>query len=101
MKVTLEQHGGHLAGMRRPALVVRTDTLPPDAAGELTGLVAAAKAAAPAPAQGRAGPAPDAMSYTITVENGGQPVLLRQSDTDMSQAFAALLDWIRRHARAG
>ena len=100
MKVTLEQHGGHLAGMRRPALVVRTDALTPDAARELTELVAAARSAPP-PAPGGAGPAPDAMGYSITVEDGGQPALLRQSDTGMSRAFAALLDWIRRHAGAG
>ena len=45
---------------------------------------------------------PDAMGYTITVEDDGQPPLvLRGSDAGMSDAFAALLEWLEAHAEEG
>jgi hypothetical protein len=47
------------------------------------------------PVAGR--PAADAAGYTITVEDGGTPVVLERSDTTMTRAFADLLDWIERH----
>ena len=52
-------------------------------------LIAAAKAAP--------GFAADAMSYTITVEDDHEPVVLHQSDTTMSPAFAALLSGLQKH----
>ena len=67
----------------------------PQHAAELAALVAEAEAA-PASEERRAQPSPDAMSHTITVEEDGRSFVLRQSDTDMSDAFAALLDWLRR-----
>jgi len=38
------------------------------------------------------------MRYTVTVERSGQQIVLRQSDANMSSAFADLLDWLQRHA---
>jgi hypothetical protein len=96
MKVTLTKHGGLAAGIRRRPRVVDADTLPAPAAGELSRLVAAAKAG-PSPETSGPGRARDAMGYTITVEDGGQPTVLRQSDATMSPEFAALLEWIERH----
>ena len=67
----------------------------------LAKLVAEAKAVL-APGGGAVRRAPDAMSHTITVEGDSQPpVVLRQSDAAMSDAFAALLEWIEEHAEAG
>jgi hypothetical protein len=101
MKVTLEQHGGLAAGVRRRPRVVETGALAPEAAGELARLAAEAKAA-PAPGGSGARRAPDAMGYTITVEDDGQPPLvLRGSDAGMSDAFAALLEWLEAHAEEG
>jgi len=98
MKVTLEQHGGLAAGIRRSPRVVKTDALTGEVAEELARLVEAAKVV---PAiGGDLRRARDAMSYTITVEDSGRPVLLRQSDTSMSPAFAALLDWFQKHPEA-
>lgn len=62
--------------------------LPPAETAELTRLVSAAKADPPAQ-EAKPGRARDAMSYTITVENG-QRVVLTQSDASMSPAFALL-----------
>ncbi|MFI6373691.1 protealysin inhibitor emfourin [Streptomyces sp. NPDC050546] len=100
MKVTLATHGGLaapvLAGL--PPDVVDTHALPESAAAELSRLVAAA---VPAAAAGDPEPrrrAPDAMSYSITVEEGGHSSVLVQSDTDMSPEFAALLRWLKGHA---
>ena len=36
------------------------------------------------------------MSHTITIEDGGAPVELRQSDA-MSPEFEALLNWLTNH----
>jgi hypothetical protein len=38
------------------------------------------------------------MSYTITVEDSGQETVLQQSDTNMSPAFSALLEWLEQHS---
>ena len=94
MRISLSEHGGIGAAIRlgRPARVLDSGTLEPAATAELERLVTAAMAAAP----GSAGaPRPDAMSYTITIENSGQPITLRASDADMSREFEALMDWLQ------
>ncbi|MEU4484508.1 protealysin inhibitor emfourin [Streptomyces purpurascens] len=99
MRVTLATHGGLaapvLAGL--PPDVVDTHALPESAAAELSRLVAAAVPAAGGDPEPRRR-APDAMSYSITVEEGGHSSVLVQSDTDMSPEFAALLRWLKEHA---
>ncbi|MDQ4093079.1 MAG: hypothetical protein M3143_06655 [Actinomycetota bacterium] len=98
MKVTLTTHGGLAAAINLglPPLVVNTDNLPEPAAEELAQLVAAAQAAEP-PAQAGPRHAPDAMSYTITVDGNGHQVVLAATDTTMSREFGALLDWLAQH----
>jgi hypothetical protein len=100
MKVALATHGGLAAGinLRLPPRVVDADTLPEPVAEELAQLVAAAKAAKPPMEEGRAR---DAMSYTITVDDGGHQVILTESDTTMSREFAALLSWLEQHSAGG
>jgi hypothetical protein len=101
MRIILEQHGGLAAGVRRQPRVVDTAALAPEAAGALAKLVAEAKAAAPPGGDG-ARRAPDAMAYTVTVEDDGQaPLVLRGSDAGMSDGFAALLEWLEGHAGGG
>ena len=99
MKVSLATHGGQLAGMHlhRPPLVVDTASLPLDAAEELSRLVAAAKTS-PDAVGAAPGLARDAVSYTITIEDGGEPFVIVQSDLGMSPAFIALRNWIREHS---
>ncbi|MFE9018111.1 protealysin inhibitor emfourin [Streptomyces sp. NPDC007808] len=101
MRVTLATRGGLaapvLAGL--PPDVVDTHALPESAAAELSRLVAAAVATTAA-AAGTPAPrsrAPDALSYSITVEEGSHSSVLVQSDTDMSPEFAALLRWLKEH----
>lgn len=96
MKVSLATHGGQAAAirLRLPPKVLDTDALPENAAVELAQLVAAA---VPAAEEERPSRARDAMSYTITVEDGGRSTDLTQSDTTMSPAFAALLSWLEKH----
>ena len=79
MKVTLATHGGQAAAIniRLPPRVVDSEALPEPAAGELSR---------------------DAMSYMITIEERGQSTTLAQSDVTMSAQFAALLNWLQRHA---
>jgi hypothetical protein len=97
MKVTLATNGGLGAGLqlgRRPLVVDDTRVSNADAR-RLAVLVDAARAEAPSAEASR--PAPDAMSYTITVEDDSQPMVLQRSDNTMSLAFAELLDWLSRH----
>ncbi|MFF5537158.1 protealysin inhibitor emfourin [Streptomyces cinerochromogenes] len=102
MKVTLARHGGLAAAihLRRPPTVVDTDALPDSAAAELAGLVAAAVPGTAGEEGAGPGRARDAMSYTVTVEEGGRSTELTQSDTTMSPEFAALLSWLEKHSAA-
>src|SRR5215831_7784488 len=99
MRVTLAKHGGMAAAinLRLPPRVVDTDALPKATAEELVRLVAAAKAA-PAVQEEKSGGGRDVMSYTITVEDGSHPTVLKQSDIAMSPAFNALRGWLERHS---
>jgi hypothetical protein len=101
MKLTLAEHGGLAAALRlgQPPVVVDLSTLPDDEVRQLTDLLSAARAD-PAPS-GSARTAPDAMSYTVTVEDGGSQEVLRRTDTTMSREFAELLDRLRRLAVKG
>jgi hypothetical protein len=97
MKVSLATHGGLAAGLRlggRP-LVVDGAQLPEADARALGDLVSAARAEPPPEPGGRS--APDAMSYTVTVEDERGSGVLRRSDAAMTPAFAALLDWLGDH----
>ncbi|WP_053691243.1 protealysin inhibitor emfourin [Streptomyces sp. WM6372] len=96
MKVTLVTHGGLAAAvnLRLPPKVLDTDTLPENAAPELARLVAAAVATPKADQPNRAR---DAMSYTITVEDGGRSTVLKQSDAAMTPAFADLLTRLQKY----
>ncbi|MCU7820335.1 protealysin inhibitor emfourin [Kitasatospora sp. DSM 101779] len=96
MKVTLATYGGQaaVADPRLPPRELDSDALPGNAAAELSRLVAQAVAA---PQEGGGGRAADAMSYTITVEDGARSTVLTQSDAAMSLAFAALLTWLEKY----
>jgi hypothetical protein len=100
MKVTLATEGGIaatvLAGL--PPRVLDTDTLPEADAAELERLVAAAVPSVAEGTEEPSGLARDAMTYSITVEEGGRASVLVQSDTTMSPEFGALLRWVKRHA---
>jgi hypothetical protein len=102
VKLKLATHGGHAAGihLQMPARVVETDALPGAAAAELARLVAAATSEEAKPTDHSGTPAPDGMSYTITVEDSGHSTVLSQSDTTMTRPFAALLAWLQEHTTA-
>ena len=95
MKITLMKEGG-MAGMPHPHRVFDSTTLPKPAAGELTQLVSAAKAGMNT-GKRDAAKARDAMTFTITVEDGSAPTVISQTDMNMSPAFAALLGCLERH----
>jgi hypothetical protein len=38
------------------------------------------------------------MTYSITIEEAGEVVVLKQSDATRTQEFIALQDWIKRNA---
>jgi len=98
MKVSLAQQGGQAAGinLNRPPKVIDSAALDEPDTAELKGLVAAATVAPSRAAS--SGKARDEMSYTITIQDQGRETVLSQSDTTMSQDFAKLLSWLRRHS---
>lgn len=100
MKVKLATDGGLAAAVLAdlPPQVVDTDTLPQEAAAELERLVSAAARSVAEGTEEPSGLARDAMTYSITIEEGGRASVLVQSDTTMSPPFAALLRWLRQHA---
>jgi len=93
MKIGLVEHGG-LAALAGPAKVLDTAALSGTEAEELKRLVDAAAAAAPKGVG--TGKAYDGTSYTVTVDDGAAPRVLKQSDAAMSPEFAAMLDWIKK-----
>ena len=97
MKLSLIEHGGWGAGLRRRPLTVDTAALPPAAAQALCDL---AEAAERAQAPERAAPPPggDAMSFEITLDRDGRAVTLTGSDLAASPELQALADSIREHA---
>jgi len=81
--------------MRLPSKVIDTASIPKADREQLVRLIDAAKSASRPPDKSGAIPG-DAMSFTISIEAEGPPVIIRQSDVSMSSAFAALLDWIEK-----
>jgi hypothetical protein len=97
MKVMLAKHGGLFAGIVRPPQCVDATALPKPQAKVLKRLVADT-VASPSMETQALGKARDAMSYTITVEDGNRSTVLHQSDATMSEKFAVLLEWLEQHA---
>ncbi len=97
MKVTFATHGGMAAALQlgRAPTVVDGSLLSEHEAAKLAGLVAAAREEAPPADRPRS--IPDEAHYTITVDDGRTPAVLRRSDTTMSPAFAELLAWLDEH----
>jgi len=96
MRVSLEKHGGLAAGIRQPPYTVECSALPEPKKAELSRLVAAIEAAPPIDTE-TPGHARDAMTITISVDGDGKSTVFRQTDVEMSEAFANLLTWIERH----
>ncbi|WP_165069208.1 protealysin inhibitor emfourin [Paludisphaera rhizosphaerae] len=98
MKIILQTHGGLAAGIRRPPIEVDSADLSKADAAALAEHVAAACRAGRPPGE-TPGPARDAMSYTLRVEEPGAAAReLTQSDTSMTPEFGTLIDWLHRRA---
>ena len=97
MRVTLNTGGGQLPGANRPRSI-DVEKLGEADRAEFARLLAAARTEGAGAAAGGAAGARDAKSYTVTVEDGSGPTVLRGSDVHTTRAFEGLLDWIQRHA---
>ena len=97
MKATLREFGGPIDPTGQRARVVDTGSMSKEMADELARLVAEAKAHPPG-ADATAGRGRDMMTYSITIEEDGQVVVLKQSDATRTQGFIELQDWIKRNA---
>jgi emfourin len=101
MKITLATHGGQIAAMRlgRAPRVLNADSLTAAQKDELARLVAAAKRETET-TQTREPRGADLMTYVVSAEDEKGTVTLKQSDSEMSPAFSALLDWLESHLPA-
>ena len=97
MKATLREFGGPIDPTGQRARVVDTGSMTKETADEFAALVAKAKAQPPH-ADDTAGRGRDMMTYSITIEDNGQTLVLKQSDATRTEAFAELQDWIKRNA---
>ncbi|WP_433295560.1 protealysin inhibitor emfourin [Actinoplanes sp. CA-030573] len=94
MRVTLATHGGLAAALNRrlPPRVVDVDK--PGEIAELRKLINEAEREG----ESAAGATSDAMTYTVTVTDGNRETVIKRSDVDMTEAFAALLDFVERRS---
>lgn len=92
MRVTLTTHGGLAAPINRrlPPRVVEIDE--PAEVARVRQLIEAARS------QTASGAQSDAMTYTLTVADGSDETVIKGSDVDMTEAFAALLDFVERRS---
>jgi len=98
VKVSLKTRGGWGAPIYRalPPKTLNVDELPKDAAAALIRLIDAAKRAPAPKEEPRPDSVPKGMSYTITIDEDGEAIVLHQSD-NMSPAFEALLNWLSNY----
>jgi hypothetical protein len=93
MRMTLQTHGG-LAAIRRKPVSLDTGSLEPGQAKSVENLVRTLLATASAPS---GEPLPDAMSYTLTVEDDGKTAVVKQRDGGITPEFERLLDQFATH----
>lgn len=97
VKATLREFGGPIDPTGQRARVVDTGSMSKEMADRLAKLVAEAKAQPPGPDM-TAGRGRDMMTYSITIEQDGQSIVLKQSDATRTQAFTELQNWIKQNA---
>lgn len=96
MKVTISEYGGLAPGIRRLPQTIDTSSLSMESASELSKLIAAASKP-PTGSENSQDRGRDAVSYAVRVEEDDKSDEIRQSDTAMTPAFAALLEWFDKH----
>lgn len=100
MRITLNSHGGWSGLVTKP-ITIDTAALPAAAAHEAERLAAAAQSTpgtSPAALTAARGRAPESMSYTITIEDGGRTTTLKSSDAEAHPEIEALAAWVRSQA---
>ena len=96
MKVTLRTYGGFAPALQPKPCEVDSHALPQDDARKLERL------AKELPARDEpARPVPDERHYEITIESREGCRVVRCADSSLTDAHAALLDFVRRHGKRG
>ena len=97
MKISLTTHGGWAGRFAAPQTIDTAD-LPPDAAAQGAALALAAErvpGASEAVREAQKARAPEAQSYTITIDHADRSVTVKTSDAGGDPASQALLAWVR------
>jgi hypothetical protein len=103
MKVSVSTYGGQAAtfNLNRPPHVVDSADLGQEGQDELRRLVTAATQASGKSGSTPPGPGParDAMSYAITIEDDNNSEVLEATDGSVPAEFAELRNFVRKHQR--
>ncbi len=98
MRIHFEQSGGFVAGVRRPPVIIDTETLPADEAKKWNDLVTAADFFN-TPSTIPPGAARDAFSYLVTVESESKQHTIRTQGGSVPAALSALIERLRQSGR--
>lgn len=93
MKITLSQHGGLAAFIKRPPIILDTGALDERTRARVEELARAALRSPPA----QAAPKPDEISYAVQVEDGEQTAVLRGTDTAQAPDFCRLVQAVKKY----
>ena len=94
MKVTLRTYGGFAPALQPKPCEVDECELQPRDAKALEQLVEALPEA-----QGESPPRPDERHYEIAIQSAQRATVVRCADSSMSDAHAALVEFVERHGR--
>jgi hypothetical protein len=97
MRITLQVHGGLMAGIRRKPISLDTAALSEQEAADLSRLVQEAQGALENVPASQA--VPDAMTYVLEVQDGAETRVLKQSDASLTPEFDRLLARVEQHMR--
>jgi hypothetical protein len=98
MLITLKTHGGFAAGVARQPRTLDTAALDEREAARVQHLVQSVMETPETAPPSRA--LPDAMTYTLTVQEGDRVRAIKVSDTSMTPALGELIDCLEQHARS-
>ena len=106
MKITLRQHGGLAAAVKRAPVVLDTGELDEQLRAEVEGLAHAASSHSRGQAAMPETPYPDQISSTLTIDDGEGARELRNTEarsleSASSDEFAKLVQLVRKHGKPG
>lgn len=98
MKITLKQHGGLAAVVRKAPLTLDTNELDEQSRDEVNAL---ARQVAAKDASGSPPPRPDEIGYTLTIEDDDALQEARSMESASTAAFSKLVSFVKENGHTG